>query len=168
MTVNDSEIDKVKKRINSFLASNPKIGGPITSIAEKVKVDKAFIVIGVAALIILLAVAVGFGDFIIDLVGYIYPVYASIKAIETEEKDDDTQWLTYWLIFSSFKIFEGIAYPLIVFIPFYHLFKVAFLIYAYYPTTKGATVVYNSFFKPYVVPLVFGQTSTDGESDKDK
>ena len=101
-----------------------------------------------------------------DLVGYVYPVYASIKAIETDEKDDDTQWLTYWLIFSTFKIFEGIAGQLIQFIPFYHMFKVLFLIYAYYPTTKGATVVYTTFFRPYVVPLI--SSAADGESDKDK
>lgn len=104
-----------------------------------------------------------------DLVGYLYPVYASIKAIETDEKDDDTQWLTYWLLFATIKIFEGVAAPLIVFIPFYHVGKVLFLVYAYYPSTKGATVVYNTFFKPYVVPVITGQAVDPvGESEKNK
>ena len=39
-----------------------------------------------------------------DMVGFIYPMYKSIKAIESEEKADDSQWLTYWLIFSLFKV----------------------------------------------------------------
>ena len=39
-----------------------------------------------------------------DMVGFIYPMYMSIKAIESVEKADDSQWLTYWLIFSLFKV----------------------------------------------------------------
>jgi hypothetical protein len=56
------------------------------------------------------------------LVGFIYPVYASIKvssstetmpfisltlsmkAIETATKVDDQFWLTYWIIFGTFKV----------------------------------------------------------------
>ncbi len=39
-----------------------------------------------------------------DLIGFLYPVYASIKAIESPAEDDDTLWLTYWLVFSFFKV----------------------------------------------------------------
>ena len=98
------------------------------------------------------------------MVGFVYPVYASIKAIETDEKDDDTQWLTYWLIFSFFKVFEGIADILISFIPFYYPSKVLFLVWCYYPTTKGASVVYTMCVKPYFAPL-FNESS---ESNKNK
>jgi receptor expression-enhancing protein 5/6 len=90
------------------------------------------------------------------MVGFIYPLYASIKAIESKTNDDDTLWLTYWIIFSMFKIFEGVADFLVSFIPFYFFFKVAFLIYCYNPTSKGAETVYNLVVKPYVVPLIMG------------
>ena len=116
--------------------------------------EKAYIFTAACALPILLMYMIGFGHFIIDLIGFIPPLYYSIKAVETNEKDDDTQWLTYWIIFSMFKITEGIADFLISFIPFYFLLKVAFLVWCYYPSTKGATQVYNIIVKPYVVPFV--------------
>ena len=135
-------------------------------LADKLKVDKSFIVVGAAALIIGFVFAIGFGHFIIDLIGFVYPVYASIKAIETDEKEDDTQWLTYWLIFAFFKVFEGVADSLVAFIPFYFLAKVLFLVWCYYPTTKGASVLYASAIKPYIVPLISGLA--EGESNKTK
>jgi hypothetical protein len=59
-----------------------------------------------------------------DLIGFVYPVYASIKAIESKSTEDDSQWLTYWLIFGLFKLIEELADVLISFIPFYFLSKV--------------------------------------------
>lgn len=87
-----------------------------------------------------------------DLIGFLYPVYASIKAIETPAEDDDTLWLTYWLVFSFFKIIEGPADFLLHYIPFYQPIKAAFLVWCYYPKTQGAKVIYANVVKPYLVP----------------
>ena len=38
--------------------------------------------------------------------GFVYPAYRSIKAIETSIKDDDTQWLIYWVVFACFSVAE--------------------------------------------------------------
>lgn len=106
------------------------------------------------ALPVLLLLLLGGGHFVIDLVAYLYPAYASVKAIETNTKDDDTQWLTYWLVFSLFKLVEGIAEPLVQLIPFYFVGKVAFLTWCFYPGVDGAKVIYSSFIKPQLVPLL--------------
>ncbi|KIH51117.1 TB2/DP1, HVA22 family [Ancylostoma duodenale] len=37
-----------------------------------------------------------FAQLVCNFMGFIYPAYVSVKAIETATKDDDTQWLTYW------------------------------------------------------------------------
>nr|CAD2202700.1 unnamed protein product [Meloidogyne enterolobii] len=36
-----------------------------------------------------------------NITGYLYPAYVSIKAIESHTKEDDTQWLTYWVVFCT-------------------------------------------------------------------
>ena len=108
---------------------------------------------------------IGFGHFLIDLIGFVPPLYYSIKAVETNEKDDDTQWLTYWIIFSVFKLTEGIADFLISFIPFYFLIKVAFLVWCYYPSTKGAQQMYNAVVKPYIVPVINDFESKTAKSE---
>lgn len=103
---------------------------------------------------ILILFAAGFGHFLIDLVGFVYPLYASIKAVETCGKEDDTMWLTYWIVFALFKIIEGVASILLNYIPFYYLGKMAFLVWCYHPNSKGAEIIYSSVIKPFVVPLI--------------
>ncbi|KAL0917013.1 hypothetical protein M5K25_012052 [Dendrobium thyrsiflorum] len=36
----------------------------------------------------------------------VYPLYASVKAIETKSPIDDQQWLTYWVLYSLLTLFE--------------------------------------------------------------
>ena len=48
----------------------------------------------------------------------------SCKAIDSEDKDDDTQWLTYWVVYAAFGILEYFTDILLSWIPFYFLAKV--------------------------------------------
>ena len=132
-------------------------------VASATKQQKEHVAVLFICLPVVLMFLLGGGHFVIDLVAYLYPAYASIKAIETNDKNDDTQWLTYWLVFSLFKLVEGIAEPLIHLIPFYFVGKVAFLVWCFYPGYEGAKVVYTSFIKPQVVPLL---GAIDGDKKK--
>uniref|UniRef100_A0A453R6A9 HVA22-like protein n=1 Tax=Aegilops tauschii subsp. strangulata TaxID=200361 RepID=A0A453R6A9_AEGTS len=40
------------------------------------------------------------------LVSLAYPLYASVRAIETKSQVDDQQWLTYWVLYSFITLFE--------------------------------------------------------------
>ncbi|KAL3646455.1 hypothetical protein CASFOL_011635 [Castilleja foliolosa] len=40
------------------------------------------------------------------LVSLVFPLYCSIKAIETKSLADDQQWLTYWVLYSLITLFE--------------------------------------------------------------
>jgi hypothetical protein len=48
-------------------------------VAEKLKVDKAFIALGIAAIPVFFLFFMGAGLFLVDVVGFVYPAYASIK-----------------------------------------------------------------------------------------
>lgn len=47
------------------------------------------------------------------------------KAIDSEDKDDDTQWLTYWVVFAFFSVIEFFTDTVLSWMPFYFLLKVA-------------------------------------------
>ena len=71
----------------------------------------------------------------------------SFKAIESKEKEDDTQWLTYWVVYSFFSVLETFISFLLNWIPFYFAFKLAFLVYLFHPERKGAKTIYDNFLK---------------------
>lgn len=47
-----------------------------------------------------------------------------IKAIESQEKDDDTKWLTYWVVYSLFLLIEFFGDIFLFWIPLYDFLKV--------------------------------------------
>jgi receptor expression-enhancing protein 5/6 len=86
------------------------------------------------------------------LIGFLYPAYASIKAIETPIKEDDTKWLMYWCVYALFGILEFFSDLLLFCIPFYTLTKCLFLIWLMVPGKNGGTyIVYNRLLGPFVI-----------------
>jgi receptor expression-enhancing protein 5/6 len=86
-----------------------------------------------------------------NLLGFAFPAYASFKAIESPETDDDTQWLTYWVVFSGFSLLETFADLLSEYFPMYYAFKFAFLIWLSAPNTRGAEFLYSNFVRPFLM-----------------
>ena len=90
-----------------------------------------------------------FSKYITCLVGVTLPAYWSIKAIESQEFDDDKQWLTYWAIYGLFTLLDQFANIILRIFPFYFIFKILFLIWCFMPNTMGALFIYNKFVAPY-------------------
>jgi receptor expression-enhancing protein 5/6 len=144
----------VQTQVKNFVEKYDQLNKPLVQAAEKTKVEKEFIFVGALAAALLLLFFITGGDVIIDIIGFVYPFYMSLKAIETDDPEDDKQWLTYWIVFVLFKFTENVADVIISFIPFYFVFKVAFLVWCCHPTSKGAALVYDLVFKAYVVPAL--------------
>ena len=53
-------------------------------------------------------------NFLFTLVSFyaagVYPMYASMKAIERKRPDDDTLWLTYWIVYISVLMGESLGF----------------------------------------------------------
>lgn len=48
-----------------------------------------------------------------------------IKAIESTDKDDDTKWLIYWVVYGVFSVAEFFADIFLSWFPFYYIGKVS-------------------------------------------
>lgn len=93
--------------------------------------------------------AIIFGKAIVcDAVGFLYPLYASFKAVRSPDKDDDTQWLIYWVFFGFFTIVEAFFQFFISFIPGYYYIKLGLLFFAFWPSIQGAKMIYDKFLNP--------------------
>ncbi|CAD8124852.1 unnamed protein product [Paramecium sonneborni] len=86
--------------------------------------------------------------FLSTFVSMIYPAYRSIKAIETSNKDDDKQWLSYWILFSIITLADSTIGCLLEFIPFYHVLKLSIFVVLFHPNINGAEKVYLTFVQP--------------------
>jgi len=145
-------VANIKAKINEVVAKVPVIDKQLTLLADRVKVEKPFVALAVGALPMLFLLWLGCGNFLLDTVGFLYPAYCTIKVIESKDKEDSVQWLTYWLVFGLFKLVESVAEDLLNLIPFFFFIKLALFVYLFYPTTQGAKVFYENVIKVHLVP----------------
>eukprot|EP01138_Halocafeteria_seosinensis_P015714 gb/GECG01016035.1/.p1 GENE.gb/GECG01016035.1/~~gb/GECG01016035.1/.p1 ORF type:complete len:241 (+),score=32.77 gb/GECG01016035.1/:1-723(+) len=117
--------------------------------SEKTGIKRLYLSTGILFLI-LFALFTGFGaGFIVNLVGFAYPAFMSFKALDTKDRNDDSQWLTYWICFAFLNLFETVGGLVLSFIPFYNGLKCIFLFYLFLPQTKGADFVYHQFVEGF-------------------
>jgi receptor expression-enhancing protein 5/6 len=76
-----------------------------------------------------------------------------MKALKSNDKDDDQMWLTYWVIYAVFTVVESFADVALSWLPFYFFAKVGFLVFCFLPQTRGAKLVYEKVLEP-----LFSQT----------
>ncbi|CAM4780750.1 unnamed protein product [Rotaria magnacalcarata] len=146
-----NQIRKVEEKIKPYLYE-----GPLNSywglVEDKTKVKReqiAFAIFGFLALYLLF----GWGnDFICNFLGFIYPAYASVLAVESKGSHDDTEWLMYWVIYALFGFIEYIGYNFFQTLPFYWLGKCIFLVWLMVPGEKGGSkILYTRFVRPFVL-----------------
>lgn len=93
----------------------------------------------------------GLTYYVCNLVGFVYPAYASFKALETKEADDDVQWLTYWVVHSVFATMDAVLGNTLGWIPLFYEMKLLFIIWMIVPQFKGAKVLYEHYIKPFLM-----------------
>ncbi|KAI8810933.1 TB2/DP1, HVA22 family-domain-containing protein [Cladochytrium replicatum] len=132
---------------------------------KRTQVSKTYIVGGAGIVVFILIFFNVWGDLLTDLIGFVYPAYASFKAIESSAKEDDTQWLTYWTVFGFLNLIEFFTDFILYWAPFYHTFKALFLLYLFLPQFRGASFLYTRFIRP---TLIQNQSQIDSAINKAK
>ncbi len=73
--------------------------------------------------------------FLANLLGVVYPCFMSLFALETDQADDDKQWLTYWVVFGLISLIDQFAGVFLQAIPFYYILKMILLVWLFHPAT---------------------------------
>ncbi|PWZ39438.1 Protein HVA22 [Zea mays] len=77
----------------------------------------------------------------------IYPLYASICAMESATRVDDEQWLAYWIIYSFITLFEMAAENVLYWIPLRYEAKLLLAAWLVLPHFRGASFIYDRFVR---------------------
>ncbi|XP_061358602.1 HVA22-like protein c [Gastrolobium bilobum] len=85
----------------------------------------------------------------LPLVTLVYPLYASIKAIETRSSTDDQQWLTYWVLYSMITLFELTFAKVLELLAIWPYAKLILSCWLVLPHFNGAAVVYRNYIRPF-------------------
>ncbi|KAK7309771.1 hypothetical protein RJT34_06765 [Clitoria ternatea] len=94
-------------------------------------------------------VANNFDVLALPLVTLVYPLYASIKAIETRSSTDDQQWLTYWVLYSLITLFELTFAKVLEVLAIWPYAKLILSCWLVLPHFNGAAHVYRHYVRPF-------------------
>ncbi|KAI1772831.1 TB2/DP1, HVA22 family-domain-containing protein [Hypoxylon cercidicola] len=119
----------------------------LNNLEKQTSVPKVYAVIGLATLYFFFIVFNFGGQLLTNLAGFVIPGYYSLSALFSTTKADDTQWLTYWVVFASFSVLES-ALSVVYWFPFYYTFKFVFLLWLSLPVFSGAQLIFRSFLQP--------------------
>ncbi|EGV99505.1 Receptor expression-enhancing protein 6, partial [Cricetulus griseus] len=139
----------LRQRFERFLEQKNVATEALGALEARTGVEKRYLAAGALALLSLYLLF-GYGAALLcNVIGFVYPAYASVKAIESPNKEDDTVWLTYWVVYALFGLVEFFSDLLLFWFPFYYAGKCAFLLFCMSPGPwNGALILYHRVIRP--------------------
>lgn len=134
----------------------------VVNLERQTNIPKTYAFLGVIAAYFFLIFFNIAGQFLTNLAGFAIPGYYSLEALFSVSKTDDTQWLTYWVVFAFLTLFES-AVNAVYWFPFYYTFKFVLTLWLALPAFGGAQVVFKSFLQP-----VFGRYFSGAKAQPEK
>ncbi|KAL5342965.1 protein yop1 [Aspergillus crustosus] len=121
----------------------------LNNLERQTSVPKVYVILGLGGIYTFLVFFNIAGELLVNLAGFVLPTYYSLNALFTHGKADDTQWLTYWVVYAFFTVIES-AISAAYWFPFYYIFKFVLVLWLALPQTSGAQIVFNSLIQPVV------------------
>ncbi|XP_078441278.1 HVA22-like protein e [Wolffia australiana] len=106
--------------------------------------------------------------FVSPAITLLYPLYESVRAIESPSSVDDEQWLAYWILYSFLTLTEMVAEPILHWVPMWYHVKLAFTTWLVLPQFRGAAFVYERIVREQIHKFKGGSGggSSDGEGGR--
>lgn len=144
-------VQEIFDHCDKIAESLPAVLQGLLEKAEKsTKVPRGKIVAGFLGVMCLYLIFGYFAAFICNFVGFALPAYWSMAAIETSNKEDDTKWLTYWVVFAAYSCVDFFVDSFFCYFPIYWVFKVGFLAWCFAPIPENGSIkIYNKVLRPY-------------------
>ncbi|XP_053208947.1 receptor expression-enhancing protein 5-like [Panonychus citri] len=143
-------LDTYNVTLEAFLDKENVLTNVLNKIENVTNVKKQYIANGIVSLFGLYMIFGSFAALVCNAVGFLYPAYQSLNALETVNADDDRKWLTYWVVFAFFSLIEFFADTIFMWFPFYWLAKIVFLVWCFFPIERnGSNVIYSRIIRPY-------------------
>ncbi|KAI9556957.1 hypothetical protein GHT06_016751 [Daphnia sinensis] len=142
-------LEQYRAGLEKMLYEPGFINNLLAKAEERTGVKRLYIALGMVG-VISIYLTFGYGaQLLCNSIGFVYPAYASVKAIESDKKDDDTKWLTYWTVFAFFSIIEFFSDILLSWFPLYWLAKCILLVWCFAPVSwNGSAVIYQRIIRP--------------------
>ena len=95
-------------------------------------------------------VPLGLANLFCLVLGYLYPAYASFKALDEKvyDREQFRRWLVYWVVISAFSAVELLGDQFLFWFPFYYECKMAFIAWLVLPYFKGSATIYHKYIQP--------------------
>ncbi|KAL2760041.1 hypothetical protein ACRALDRAFT_2038767 [Sodiomyces alcalophilus JCM 7366] len=85
-----------------------------------------------------------------SLAAFLFPVFASYKALKSSDPAQLTPWLMYWVVLSCGLLVESWLDWILFWVPFYSYARLLFLLYLVLPQTQGARFLYETYVHPFL------------------
>jgi len=99
-----------------------------------------------------------FSKVAVMVVGTVYPIYESIRAITTVTVEDDKSWLQFWtaqaVIAFTTAWFDDYKFVSAAFIFRWRVFEFVYFLWLALPFTDGAALCFDYITEPYIAPHV--------------
>ncbi|KAL9610323.1 MAG: hypothetical protein Q9167_004954 [Letrouitia subvulpina] len=81
----------------------------LNNFEKQTSVPKVYAFLGIVGIYFFLVFFNIAGEFLVNFAGFIIPGYYSLEALFSTGKSDDTQWLTYWVVYAFLTVFESLV-----------------------------------------------------------
>ncbi|KAI9029006.1 TB2/DP1, HVA22 family-domain-containing protein [Phycomyces nitens] len=147
-------LTRIDKELSQYKYAN--------ELQRRTGIPKTYFVVAAAGIMFLMIFFNLAGQLLTNCISWVYPAYASFKAIESPSTEDDKQWLTYWTVIGFVQLVEYFSDILLYWFPFYYLFKTLLVLWLALPHFRGAEILYARFLRPF---LLNAQSDIDRRTD---